>query len=305
MHMEKPEESALVFDIEKFALHDGPGVRTVVFLKGCPLHCLWCHNSESQSFKPEIMFRRDKCISCGFCVSVCPQHCHKLEGGKHSFDHENCTGCGKCPEKCFSGALKTAGRNMSVSQVLESVMKDQAFYDHSGGGLTLSGGEPLAHFEFVLALLREAQKRGLHTAVETSGFAPWEKINAVRPFVDLWLWDVKASKERHQDLTGVPADPILANLRRLDESGANIILRCPLVPEKNDRNADLLQIAGLANSLKSVVEIDLEPYHPLGESKSEQLGRKMIFHSGFVSEERKKHWVDFLKTKTAVPVYIR
>lgn len=262
------EPSALIFDIEKFAVHDGPGIRTVVFMKGCPLHCIWCHNPESQSFEPEILFDAKKCIGCGWCISACPRHCHHFENGIHSFDRKNCAGCGKCTERCFAGSLELVGKRMTVPQVLAEVMKDKPFYDNSGGGMTLSGGEPLAHFEFTAALLRDAKANGLHTAIETSGFAPWEKIRALCPFVDLWLWDVKASPDTHEKLTGVPSSIILDNLRHLDETGAKIILRCPMIPGINDGQAELLRIAELANTLHGVRQIDLEPYHPLGEGKN-------------------------------------
>ena len=142
------EEKTLIFDIEKFAVHDGPGIRTVVFMKGCPLHCLWCHNPESQSFRQELFFNSAKCVFCGQCVSFCPNHCHIISGDKHLFDREKCIQCGKCAENCFTDALKICGREMSVTEVMKEVLKDKVFYENSGGGLTLSGGEPLAHIEF-------------------------------------------------------------------------------------------------------------------------------------------------------------
>ena len=295
---------AIVFDIEKFAVHDGPGIRTVVFIKGCPLHCLWCHNPESQSFEPELLFDPGKCTMCGKCVSVCPQHCHAVADGKHSFDRADCVHCGKCPESCPAEALKAVGRKMSVSEVMSEVEKDRVFYLNSGGGITLSGGEPLAHFAFSSALLKAAKDAGIHTAVETSGFAPWERINELLPLVDLWLWDVKAVPEKHEDLTGVPAQPILDNLKRLDQSGASIILRCPLVPGINDEDAALHHIAELANTLKNVQQIDLEPYHPMGEGKSRNLGRKDVFHAPFASEADKKRWVETLQSHTRIQVHI-
>ena len=206
------EISAFVFDIEKFAVHDGPGIRTVVFIKGCPLRCLWCHNPESQSFKPELLFDASKCTFCGCCVAHCPKSCHTLNGEQHFIDRSKCLGCGLCAESCPTDALKLLGRRMSVDEVMRDVMKDQVFYEHSGGGITLSGGEPLAHFDFSSSLLRAAKAAGLHTAVETSGFASWEHIQALIPMVDLWLWDVKTIPEKHEKLTGMPAELILDNL---------------------------------------------------------------------------------------------
>ena len=296
--------TAIVFDIEKFAVHDGPGIRTVIFIKGCPLHCRWCHNPESQSFGPELLFDPGKCTMCGKCVSVCPQHCHDIADGKHSFNRTDCVHCGKCTEFCPAEALKAVGRKMSVSEVMTEVEKDRVFYQNSGGGITLSGGEPLAHFDFSSALLKAAQNAGLHTAVETCGFAPWERINELLPLVDLWLWDVKAVPEKHEDLTGVPAEPILENLKKLDQSGASIILRCPLVPGINDEDAALHHIADLANGLKNVQRIDLEPYHPMGEGKSRDLGREDVFHAPFASEADKKRWCGKIAALTRIPFHI-
>ena len=293
----------MVFDIEKFAVHDGPGIRTVVFLKGCPLRCVWCHNPESQSAKPEIFFSPEKCIGCGWCFECCPNHCHVMEGGVHVFHRESCTRCGKCTEKCYAGALEKVGKLMSVEAVMAEVLADRLFYENSGGGLTLSGGEPLAQFEFARELLRAAKKERLHTCVETCGFTDFSRLEELLPLVDLWLWDVKATgEELHRRLTGVSDAPILENLRRMDEKGAALILRCPLVPGVNDDETHLRHIAELANTLKSVRRIDLEPYHPLGENKSGRLGRREFFTASFVPEERMKFYREFLRRNTEVPV---
>ncbi|MBO4492354.1 MAG: glycyl-radical enzyme activating protein [Lentisphaeria bacterium] len=299
------EENAIVFDIEKFAVHDGPGIRSVVFIKGCPLRCLWCHNPESQAMEPELLFNAGKCTSCGQCAAVCPESCHVIRpDGVHEFDRSRCLRCGRCAEVCPSEALELVGRKMSVSEVMDDVMKDQVFYQSSGGGVTLSGGEPLAHFAFTSALLKAAKEAGLHTAVETSGFVSPERISALMPLVDLWLWDVKASPAKHEKLTGVPADPILSNLASLNDSGAEIILRCPLVPGVNDGDEDLRHIAGLANRFGQVRRIDLEPYHPMGEGKSLNLGRTDVFHSSFASEEDKERWRRVISSLTKTEVHL-
>lgn len=290
----------LVFDIEKFAVHDGPGIRTVVFMKGCPLRCLWCHNPESQSFKPELLFNGEKCTLCGRCTVVCPQGCHSILEGKHVFDREKCVTCGLCAEGCAPEALKLCGKEMSAAEVMKEVMKDQVFYENSGGGMTLSGGEPLAHMEFTETLLKAAREKKLHTAIETSGFAPWKEIEKLLPLTDLWLWDVKAAPGDHQRLTGVPFEPILENLRKVSASGAAIILRCPLVPGVNDTEEHLISIADLANTLEGVEGIDLEPYHPMGEGKGVQLGRGTVFHAEFASEADKERWREILKKHTSV-----
>jgi len=297
------EVKTLIFDIEKFAVHDGPGIRTVVFMKGCPLRCVWCHNPESQLFEKEIFFSPGKCIGCGWCMQACPKHCHTAENGKHVFHRETCVRCGKCAEKCYPSALETAGREMTVSQVMAEVMKDRIFYDTSGGGITLSGGEPLAHFPFTKALLTAAREQNLQTAAETCGYAPEEHAAALVPLLDYWLWDVKAAPEHHEEFTGVKSDVILRNLKRIDSMGAKIFLRCPLIPGKNDTPADLNHIAELANSLKNVQRIDLEPYHPLGESKNIRLGKTNLFTSPFAEKEKVQEYADYIGARTGVPVY--
>ena len=240
---------ALVFDIEKFAVHDGPGIRTMVFLKGCPLRCIWCHNPESQSFEQERMASAD----------------------------------GRSPPEIV-------GRPMTVGEVMDQVRKDKSFYDNSGGGLTVSGGEPLAHFAFTRELLAAAKAEGIHTAVETSGFAPRERIEALLPLVDLWLWDVKAHPSRHKELIGVEASPILDNLAFIALHGAKIILRCPLVPGVNDSDEALRHIRRLSENTPGVIRVDTEPYHPMGEDKNRRLGRANWFHAAFATDADKARW---------------
>jgi len=226
-----------------------------------------------------------------------------MEGGLHVFHRESCIRCGKCTEQCYAGALAKTGKRMSVDEVMAEVRKDRLFYDRSGGGMTLSGGEPLARFEFTRELLAAAKQEGLHTCVETCGFADFSRLEALLPLVDLWLWDVKATgEELHRRLTGVSDAPILENLRRMDEKGAALILRCPLIPGVNDGEAHLRHVATLASMLKSVRRIDLEPYHPLGESKNRRLGRGEAFSAPFVPEERMNSYLAFLRGNTTVPV---
>ena len=299
--MDREKIAAPVFDIEKFAVHDGPGIRTVVFLKGCPLRCRWCHNPESQSARSEVLFSAEKCLGCGKCAAVCPAGCHTVDAGRHRFDREGCLGCGKCAELCPPQALKVAGRMMSVAEVMREVLGDRAFYENSGGGMTVSGGEPLSHPEFTHALLEAAKRRNLDTAVETCGFAPWPMLAPLLGQVDLWLWDIKAAPHHHRELTGVDSAPILENLRKLDAAGGATVLRCPLVPGVNDTDADFAHIASVANSLKHVRRIDLEPYHPLGENKCRQLGREPGYRGEFAPPEAVERALAALKKLTGVP----
>lgn len=297
-------KTATVFNVQRFSLGDGPGIRTTVFMKGCPLNCLWCHNPESKNAYPELMLYPDKCIGCGSCLKVCPKGLHTIgEQGEHLIDRERCARCFACSESCV-GALEAAGKEMSVEDVLTEVMKDKAFYDNSGGGMTLSGGEPLMHFDFSLALLTSAKEQGLHTCIETCGYAPWEHIEALIPYVDIFLWDVKEiDPARHKEYTGVSNERILENLRKLSAAGAEIVLRCPIIPGLNDRKEHLSGIAALAEELSGVTRVDVEPYHPLGQGKSEALGRDYpLSHLSFPENETVQGWIDTIAAGTGKTV---
>lgn len=294
----------LVFNIQKFSLNDGPGIRTTVFLKGCMLNCLWCHNPESKSPKQQLMFRENLCIGCGECRNACPLGLHSFsENGEHMINREACITCGKCMEACV-GALEIVGKEMSVKEILKEVLKDKTFYKNTGGGMTVSGGEPLMNPGFTLSLLKAAKEAGLHNCIETSGFARWEDVEALIPYVDLFLWDVKETDSvRHKEYTGVPNERILENLRRLNEAGAVIILRCPIIPGYNDRKEHLEAIAALAEELENVQRVDVEPYHPLGKSKSENLGKKYpLEHLNFPADEDVKEWISVIAAGTGKPV---
>lgn len=268
-------KTATIFDIEKFATHDGPGIRTVVFMKGCPLHCKWCHNPESWSPLAQILFDPQRCTSCARCQAICPNAAHTINGIKHIYNRGICVACGKCADKCLNEALELCGRTYTTDEVLEEVLKDKLFYDNSGGGITLSGGEPLSHKEFTLELLQKAKDAGLHTAIETCGFAARETLESIIPFVDIFLYDVKTIiDKKHLELTGQDNKLILSNLEFLNSRVAKgaIILRCPLIPGLNDSEEELLGLGRLAQGLSQVERIEVEPYHPLGVKKGEKLG---------------------------------
>ena len=194
------DSEGMVFDIQRFSIHDGPGIRTTVFLKGCPLRCRWCHNPEGIPPEPMLSFTPSRCVGCGRCLEACPRKAHQNRGGEHTLDRSLCQVCGRCAEACCSGALEIVGKRMSVEEVLREVLSDRAFYETSGGGMTLSGGEPLLQGDFCEALLGEAKRQGLHCCVETSGLATWELIDRLRPLVDLWLYDLKETDaQQHRD----------------------------------------------------------------------------------------------------------
>lgn len=268
-------KTAELINITRYCTDDGPGIRTTVFLKGCPLSCAWCHNPESQNTCREILYSAQKCVSCGRCAAVCPRGCHSVAGGKHTFSRRLCIACGKCAADCPAQALELSGYARSAEEVFEEVIRDRAFYTSSGGGVTVSGGEPLLQAEFTAALLNMCRRAGIHTAVETSGFGTAAALQAVAEQSDLILFDLKETdEERHLQFTGVPLKPILDNLRSLDSMGVETVLRLPIIPGWNDRQEHLLRAKEIAASLEHGTGVQVMPYHQLGAYKYAQLGRK-------------------------------
>jgi pyruvate formate lyase activating enzyme len=265
--------SGLVSDIQRFCTHDGPGIRTTVFLKGCPLDCFWCHNPESKSFAPGLLYTAHLCIACGYCVECCPEHAHSIFNDEHHFDRTRCRECLACAGECYTGALEQVGREMTAAQVVAVAEKDRAFYEESGGGLTLSGGEPAAQPEFALEICHLAKAAGISVCIETCGFGPAERFFSLAPHVDLFLWDLKDTDEaRHLASTGAVLAPILENLRRVDRAGGTTVLRCVLIPDVNLNQQHLDGVAAVFRSLANCGGIELLAYHPLGASKLERLG---------------------------------
>lgn len=295
-----------IYNIQRFSLHDGPGIRTTVFFKGCPLDCVWCHNPESKEQKPEISFHAEKCIKCGYCVLVCPQKCHAFEESKHVFDRTNCIRCGLCTQKCYAKALERIGYQITADEVVAQAVADRAFYEKSGGGLTLSGGEPMAQPEFATEIAQKAKKAGLHICIETCGFCNTGDMMKIASYVDLFLIDYKITDSaEHQKYTGVTNKLILQNLKALDDCGKKIILRCPMISEINLNNGHVEGITTLVRSLKNIVEIDLEPYHPLGISKCEQLGKTPAFDKAeFLPKEALEGYREEIEEKTGIAVKI-
>lgn len=296
---------ANIFNIQRFCVNDGPGIRTTVFIKGCGLDCAWCHNPESKCFESELMFSDSLCIMCKACEKVCENGVHSFSESGHFLDREKCTLCGKCTDICPAEAVEIAGRQMSVDEVLETVLRDVQFYENSGGGMTLSGGEPLHSFQFSCELLKAAKQKGIHTCIETSGYADTEKILQIAEFTDLFLYDFKLSDETlHKKYTGVGNELIKKNLLALDKAGKDVILRCPVIPGINDNTSHFDGIAETANSLEHTVGIDIEPYHALGVTKLSRLGKNEAASFEVPAAEETEKWVKYLQDKTRVMVKI-
>ena len=295
------EVTGTVFDIKKFAIHDGPGIRTTVFMKGCPLRCVWCHNPESISPEIEISLVEHKCIGCGWCFENCPNQGHQMVDGKRVFDRSKCIRCGLCASRCYADALEVIGKEMCVSEVITEVMKDKPFYDNSDGGMTLSGGEPMLQFEFTKALLVAAKEQGLHCCLDTCGFAPFECYREILQYVDIFLYDLKnTDPDRHKEFTGVPLQPILDNLRSLSDAGATIWLRCPIIPGINDREEHLIATGMIAESLPGIKQVTVHPYHPLGSSKSKNIGKDYsLSDKDFAAREDVAKWVEMIASQTS------
>lgn len=281
----------LVFDIQRFSIHDGPGIRTIVFLKGCPLSCRWCSNPESQKLKPSIMYQSMNCIHCGRCISACPNGAIS-SNNKWFINRDICTACGECTKVCPTGALTLKGKKMTVEQVIKELKKDATNYRRSNGGITLSGGEPLVQSDFTKEILKACKGQGWHTAIETTGYASSEIIEEVFPYIDLALMDIKIIDSNvHKKYTGVSNKLILDNAHKISKI-TKVVVRVPVIPEFNSKEEDILEICKFVNSLNKIDTIHLLPYHTYGENKYELLGRD-YFMKGLKSLDKEK--IDSLK----------
>jgi len=281
-------QSGLIFDVERYSTQDGPGIRTTVFLFGCPLSCTWCHNPESQGGAPFVHHRAERCIACGECVEACPQEALSLGESGVVVDGGLCRVCANCVAVCPAGARELVGRRVTVEEVLELVERDRLFYDQSGGGVTFSGGEPLAQPAFLLELLEECGRRGLHRAVDTTGLATAEDLEAVAGQTDLFLYDLKlVDPGRHLAATGVPSEPLLANLRALCAAGAQVEVRMPLVGGVSDGTEEVEGAASFLCSLEPPPRVTLLPFHRAARGKHREFARPWrLDGAGEVSEER-------------------
>lgn len=262
---------ATTINIQKFSVHDGPGIRTTVFFKGCPLKCWWCHNPESQNKNHEILYFQERCTACGICLKRCPEEAIEIKDNTVFVDENKCTICGKCTDFCPNNAREYVGRDFTVQELMKEIIKDEAFYDESGGGVTFSGGEPLIYADFLKEVLKACKIRGIHTAVDTCGHAKWEEFDKIADDVDLFLYDLKQiNSEKHKKYMGVDNKLILENLKKLSDRGCNIFVRMPIILGVNDDDEHIDKSVCYLSNL-NIIQVNLLPYHKMGMDKYKRL----------------------------------
>ena len=263
----------VICDVKRFSVHDGPGIRTTLFLKGCPLHCRWCHNPETLRSAPELGVFIDQCKGCGACAAVCP--CHRIIAGQHVFLRDDCSACGKCVDACFFEALRLYGKPLTVKAAISLIMEDECFYINSHGGATVSGGEPLLQPDFCAELFQELKRHEIHTAVDTCGYVPWSSFEKVLPWTDMFLYDFKhADSAQHKKLTGQGNELIKENLLKLSSTGKPIEIRMPIIPGLNADNDAIAAAGSFLEKLDNIVGVRILPYHALAHAKYAAVGHE-------------------------------
>jgi len=288
-----------IFDIERFAVHDGPGIRTLVFLKGCPLKCLWCANPEGQYTNQQLIFMKDKCINCKKCIAVCPQKAIRILNDNIVQDWERCINCFNCVKVCPVGSRQIKGYRCTAEDVVEEVIKDISFYRRSGGGITLSGVNPVIKIDFSSEILKLCKENNIHTAIETSGYTKWSNFLKITKFTDFIYVDIKhMDSVKHKLYTGVDNNIILANIEKISKLGKPFIIRVPVVTGYNDSNYNILETSRFAKNLDNLVGIELLPYHKLGEYKYKYLGMNYLLENVSIPSSRKmKYLVNLIKSQ--------
>ena len=294
-----------IFDIKRYAIHDGPGIRTTVFLKGCSLSCPWCHNPESQNPSPELLFWEERCVQCATCIAACPEEAISQRDDHIDTNRDRCIACGTCVPLCPNRAREVLGHTVTVDDVIREIEKDVLFYDESGGGVTLSGGEPLFQPTFTHAVLRECKDRDIHTALDTCGDVAENSLLDIAEVTDLFLYDLKLiDPQAHKRRTGVSNKRILSNLRRLDEHGERIWIRIPLIAKINDDPDDIDHLGAFIATLNSIEAVQLLPYHHSGVQKLKRLGRVPTLDLNSPSREETEQIAERLRTRYHLRVSI-